>query len=501
MQDKLKELKSYLSEVYDLNNISALLNWDQNTFMPKGGATARGRQLGLMEKIAHEKKTDREIGRLLDELASYEKSLPVDSQDAAVIRVARRQYEKAVQVPASFMAEMVSHLTDTYQVWVEARSANDFTKVQSYLEKTLDYSRQYAEYFPHEHIADPLIDDSDEGMTVEVLRPLFSDLRKQLVPLVKAIAEQDPVDDSCLKKHFPEQEQWKFGLDVIRQLGYDFDRGRLDKTHHPFMTKFSLGDVRITTRVKENNMTEALFSSIHETGHALYEQGISMNFEGTPLAQGASSGVHESQSRLWENIVGRSYGFWKHFYPKLQATFPEQFRRVSLDTFYRAINKVEPSLIRTDADELTYNLHVMIRFDLELDLLEGRLAVKDLPEAWRERYKSDIGVFDPKDADGVLQDVHWYFGNIGGAFQGYTLGNILSAQFYDAALRAKPNIPNQIQDGEFGVLHGWLKENLYQYGSQYTAADIVKRATGSDLTVKPYLAYLQEKFGKLYSLK
>ncbi|SFS41950.1 carboxypeptidase M32 [Marininema halotolerans] len=498
MQDKLNELKRHLSEAYDLWNIGALLNWDQSTFMPKNGAAARGRQLGLMGKITHEKRTDPKIGRLLDELSSYEKSLPADSFDASLIRVARRQYEKDLRVPASFMAKMMSHFTDTYHAWVEARPANDFSKVQNHLEKTLDFSRQYAEFFPHDHIADPLIDESDEGMTVATVRPLFADLRNQLVPLVKKVAEQGAIDDSCVMKHFPEKDQWEFGLQVIKQMGYDFDRGRLDKTHHPFMTKFSLGDVRITTRVKENNLTEALFSTIHETGHALYEQGISMDFEGTPLAEGASSGVHESQSRLWENLVGRSYGFWEHYYPKLQATFKEQLGNVPLDSFYRAINKVEPSLIRTDADELTYNLHVMIRFDLELDLLEGKLAVKDLPEAWRARYKSDLGVFDPRDENGVLQDVHWYAGYIGGAFQGYTLGNILSAQFYDAALRANPSIPNQIRNGEFGSLHGWLKENLYQYGSQYSPSDLIQKASGSPLTVKPYIAYLQEKFGNLY---
>ncbi|MFC4075952.1 carboxypeptidase M32 [Salinithrix halophila] len=500
MKEKLEELKRHLAEVYDLENVTSLLYWDQSTYMPKGGAAARGRQLGTMEKLVHEKMTDLQIGRLLEELTPYGESLEYDSDEAALIRVTRRKYERAAKVPAAFMAEMSNHFADTYQVWTEARPADNFAKVEPFLEKTLDYSRRLAEYFPYNHIADPLIGYSDEGMTVSTLRPLFQDLREQLVPLVKAVTDRADVENTCLRQTFPEKEQWQFGMDVIRQLGYDFDRGRQDKTHHPFMTKFSLGDVRITTRVKENQLEEALLSTIHEAGHAMYEQGIQMELEGTPLASGTSSGVHESQSRLWENIVGRSRGFWEHFYPKLQEVFPEQLGAVSLDAFHRAVNKVEPSLIRTDADELTYNLHVMIRFDLELALLEGKMAVKDLPEAWRERYKADLGVFDPGDKNGVLQDVHWFAGTIGGSFQGYTLGNILSAQFYDAALRAHPEIPDQIRKGEFSTLHGWLKENLYRHGSKYTAMEITKRATGSPLTIQPYIAYLKNKFGELCGL-
>jgi carboxypeptidase Taq len=258
--------------------------------------------------------------------------------------------------------------------------------------------------------------------------------------------------------------------------------------------------VRITTRVKEDNLGDALFSTIHEAGHAMYEQGIRRELEGTPLARGTSSGVHESQSRLWENLVGRGRGFWRYFYPELQAAFPVQLSGVPLDVFYRAINKVERSLIRTDADEVTYNLHVMIRFDFELQLLEGKLAVRDLPEAWRERYKADLGIASPDDRDGVLQDVHWFGGQIGGSFQGYTLGNILSAQFFDAALHANPQIPDQIATGEFNALHNWLQENIYQHGAKFTANELVKRATGQPLTIDPYIRYLRTKYGELYKL-
>jgi carboxypeptidase Taq len=299
---------------------------------------------------------------------------------------------------------------------------------------------------------------------------------------------------------YPEDQQLDFGLGVIKQYGYDFNRGRQDKTHHPFMTKYSLGDVRITTRNREDDMGDALFSTLHEAGHAMYEQGIDMAYEGTPLAGGTSAGVHESQSRLWENVVGRSRGFWEYFYPQLQAMFPAQLRSVSLDTFYRAINKVQRSLIRTDADEVTYNLHVMIRFDFELDLLNDKLSIRDLPEAWHERYDTDLGVTAPNDSDGVLQDVHWYGGVIGGSFQGYTLGNILGAQFYEKALQAHPEIPAEIGRGKFDTLHGWLRDNIYRSGSKFTAPELIEKVTGSPLRIEPYIKYLRTKYSELYSL-
>ena len=399
------------------------------------------------------------------------------------------------------MAEVQNHAAESYQVWTTARPENDFAAVQPYLEKTLDLSRQLADFFPgYEHIADPLIDFSDEGMKASLVRPLFTELREQLVPIMSAITAQPPADDSCLRQTFPEAQQLEFADDVIKRFGYDFERGRRDMTHHPFMTKFSIGDVRITIRTKEDDLSEGLFSMTHEAGHALYEQGTCTDYEGLPLDGGPSSGIHESQSRLWENVVGRSRGFWNFFYPKLQSTFPDQLGNVPIDTFYRAINKVERSLIRTDADEVTYNLHVMLRFDFELDLLEGKLAVKDLPEAWRERFQADFGIVPPDDRDGVLQDVHWYDGSIGGSFQGYTLGNILGAQFFAAALDAHPEITSEIETGEFDTLHNWLKDNIYQHGSKYTTPELIERVTGGPLRIEPYIHYLRSKYGELYSL-
>ena len=501
MDKKVQELKFRLMEINDINSAGALLAWDQTTYMPPGGAAARGRQMATLGRLGHEKLTDPAIGKLLDELHGFGESLPYDSDVAALIRVTKKNYDRATKVPSELMAKTQEHAAAAYQIWAKARPENDFAAVLPYLKKTLDYSREIANCFPgYDHIADPLIDFSDEEMKAESVRQVFTELRKQLVPIVQTIAEQEPADDSCLHKNYAEEKQLAFGKAIIEKFGYDFQRGRQDKTHHPFMTKFSLGDVRITTRVKENDLSEALFSTLHESGHAMYELGINMSYEGSPLANGTSSGVHESQSRLWENLVGRSLGFWKHYYPALQATFPEQLHKVSLDTFYRAINKVQRSLIRTDADEVTYNLHVMIRFDLELQMLEGKLAVKDLPEAWHARYESDLGLRASDNINGVLQDVHWFAGTIGGAFQGYTLGNIMSALFYDQALAVHPNIPEQIAHGEFGTLHGWLKENVYQHGSKYTANELIEKVTSGPLTIEPYINYLRNKFGGLYDL-
>jgi carboxypeptidase Taq len=362
-------------------------------------------------------------------------------------------------------------------------------------------SRQYANFFPgYQHIADPLIDAADYGMSARQIGPLFEELRQQLSPLVKAIGQSRQVDDSVLHRQYPEPLQVQFGESLVRDLGFDFSRGRQDKTHHPFMTKFAWGDVRITTRYSETDLADGLFSSIHETGHALYELGIDQKYEGTPLDTGTSAGVHESQSRLWENIVGRSAGFWEYYFPKLVAVFPGQLAGTGVEEFYRAVNKSQPSLIRTDADEVTYNLHVIIRFGLELDLLEGKLAVADLPEAWHARYVESLGVSAPDDRDGVLQDVHWYGGKIGGAFQGYTLGNIMASQFYAAALAAHPQIPGQICQGNFATLHHWLRENIYRHGSKYTANELLERVTGGPLTLAPYLDYLRTKYGGIYHL-
>src|SRR5262252_9703312 len=331
-----ESLRARLAEVEDLNYSAALLRWDQTTYMPPGGAPARGRQIATLSRLAHERFANAEVGRLLDDAAQETSSLPYESDEASIVRVTRRAWDQAMKIPTPLVAEFHTHVAEIYQTWTTARPANDFARVRPLLEKTLDLSRRMAECFPgYQHIADPLIDFSDYGMKASSVKQLFAELRAKLVPIVRAITSRPLADESCIRQHAPEADQLAFGVEVIRRFGYDFNRGRQDKTHHPFMTKFSLGDIRITTRVREDEITDALFSTLHECGHALYELGIDRAYEGTPLANGASSGVHESQSRLWENLVGRSRGFWEYFYPRLQQVFAKQLSGVALDPFYR----------------------------------------------------------------------------------------------------------------------------------------------------------------------
>jgi carboxypeptidase Taq len=499
MHKDLTTLKSHLQTISALQTASSILSWDESTYMPPQGAAMRGQHIATLQSLAHDKFTSKTVGKLLNNLSKLEPTLPKDSDESCLIRITQRDYERATKIPSAFLLEATKHSSAIYHLWSEARPENNFKKVQDALEKTLELSRQYAAFYPAcIHPADAFIEESDSGMTVATIKPLFAKLRKALVPIVEAIKAQKETDDSAVKQFFPEAKQLEFGLAIAKDFGYDLTRGRQDKSLHPFETSFGVNDVRITTRVRKDNLTEALFSTLHEAGHAMYEQGISPELASTPLTGGVSSGVHESQSRLWENLVGRSYGFWEHYYPKLQKVFPKQLGTVKLKTFYRAINKVSPSLIRTDADEVTYNLHVIIRFDLECALLEGKLAIKDLPEAWRARYKSDLGVEPLDHKDGVLQDVHWFSGFIGGAFQGYTIGNIMSAQFYEAALKAHPEIEQEIAQGEFSTLHNWLKNNIYWHGRKFSPDEIVKRSSGKALSIEPYIRYLKSKYGELY---
>ena len=502
-QTSLAALKARLQEVSDLNRANSVLNWDQATYMPPGGGAARGRQQALLSRLSHERFTDKATGHLLDQLAPAFADLDPESDDACLIRVTRRNYDRAVKIPTDLVAEWSAHGADCYQRWTVARPANDFAAVRDGLAISLDHARTWAAFFapdegPDVHWADPFVDFGDEGFTVARVRKLFTELRAELVPLLKQVAAHGIADDACLRLDYPEDEQLAFALDAAKAIGYDLDRGRMDKTAHPFMTRFSSGDIRITTRVNTRDLGDAFFSTLHEAGHALYEQGIAPELDGTPLGHGASFGLHESQSRLWENIVGRSRAYWEHMYPRLQRTFPDQLASVGLDTFHRAINKVQPSLIRTDADELTYNLHVMIRFDLELALLEGTLSVDDLPRAWAERYEADLGVVPPDHRDGVLQDVHWFSGGIGGAFQGYTIGNILSAQIYAAAQAALPDLEAHIARGDTAALLDWLRTNLYRHGAKLPPATLVQKATGHDMTIAPYVTYLQGKYATLH---
>jgi len=490
--DATAPLRSRLQEIEDLGGAVSLLTWDQSVKMPPGGAEARGRQLATLDRLRHERWLDPGLER---DLAAVERDAP-DGVTADLVRVVRHDLERAVRVPDDYVARAAGHYAASYDAWSAARRGAAIARVLDLLERTLDLSLEYAGFFPeHAHPADALIDEADEGATVASLRPLFARLREELVPRVAAWSAAPP-PAPLPAGPFGIDEQLAAALELAVAFGYDLERGRQDLTAHPFAIRFAHGDVRITTRAKPDDLTEVLFSTLHEAGHAMYEQGVDPRLEGTPLAEGASAGVHESQARLWENQVGRSLAFWRFALPRLQRRFPA-LSGVDVERAYRAVNRVRRSLIRTDADEVTYDLHVIVRFDLELELLEGRLAVRDLPDAWAARYAADLGVTPGGHADGWLQDVHWFAGPIGGSFQGYTLGNVLSAQFFAAAECALGDVDARMAAGDFVPLRGWLGEHVHRHGRRKPVDRLVGDATGGPLDVGPYLAYLDRKYGAL----
>jgi len=496
---RLGELKSRLTEINDLGRAAAVLGWDQQTYMPPGGGLARSEQLATVEKLSHQMFTSEEIGELLEDAAAETAGLDYDSDDASLIRVTRRDYDKARKVPPGLVAEIARTTSMGLEVWVEAKAQSNFASFQPILQKIYALQGELARCLGYEEqIYDALLDQYEPGMTTSTLKRIFADLKRELVPLVQSISQRlDRVDDSVLHRHYEESKQWDFGIDVLKRLGYDLQRGRQDKSVHPFTTSFSTNDVRITTHVDENFLPTALFGTLHECGHGLYEQGVSQDLERTPLSGGTSLGIHESQSRLWENLLGRSRGFWNFFYPRLQSTFPETLSTVPLEAFYCAINRVEPSLIRTEADEVTYNLHIMVRFELEVEVLEDRLKVADLPVAWNSKMRDYLGVVPPDDAQGVLQDVHWSNGLIG-YFPTYSLGNLISVQIFEKAKADDPAIPSQIEQGELKALLEWLTAHVYRHGRKFLPAELLERATGGPLRAEPYVNYLKEKYSEIY---
>ncbi|GAB4528544.1 MAG: carboxypeptidase M32 [Anaerolineae bacterium] len=501
MEDALQALKTRLGEIQDLNRAAALLGWDQQTYMPPGGAAARAEQLATLQKTAHSWFIADEIGELIERLSGDASGWDYDSDEASLVRVVARDYEKARKVPSELVAEFARVSALAYEAWARARERSDFSMFQPHLEKIVDLNIQLAGVLGYEdRIYDPLLDQYEPEMKTAHIVAIFEDLKAELLPLVRAISEQtDAVDDSILHQHYDEQKQWDFGVQVLTDFGFNFDRGRQDKSVHPFTTAFSIGDVRLTTRVDPNFLPTALFGTLHEGGHGLYEQGIDFDLERSSLDDGASLGVHESQSRLWENLVGRSRAFWSHYFPRLQAIFSEQLAGVDVEDFYRAINRVEPSLIRVEADEVTYNLHIMLRFELENEMLEGKVKVADLPEAWNAKMKAYLGIVPPDDAKGVLQDIHWSGGMLG-YFPTYSLGNLISVQFFDKAKADIPSLMDQIAAGRFDELLHWLRENVHRHGRKYTPVELVKRVTGQDMTAANYVAYIKAKFSEIYRL-
>lgn len=500
MEEKLQELKTRLAEVTDLEHVAAVLEWDQQTYMPPGGADERAEQTATIRKLAHQKFTSDEVGRLLEDVRAQLSGADADGYEASLVRATLRKYEREHRLPADLVAELARTTATAYDAWVKARLNKDFDAFRPHLEKIFDLKRREAACFePQDSPYDPLLDEYEPGMKAAQVREVFAELKRELVPLVKAIAAKPEMDDTILHKDYDEQKQWDFGLDVILHFGYDAERGRQDKAPHPFTTTFGLGDVRITTRLHRDLLSSALMSTMHECGHALYEQGFDPAFARTPLADSASLGIHESQSRMWENLVGRSHGFWKFWYPRLQVVFPQQLGNVSLEVFYKAINKVKLSLIRVEADEVTYNLHTMLRFEIEVDVLEGRLSIQDIPAAWNAKVKEYLGLDVPDDSQGCLQDIHWSNGYIG-YFPTYTLGNLASVQFFEKAIRDVPSIPADIERCEFGGLLTWLRENIHRHGRKYLPGEVIQRVTGGPLNAAPYLAYLKQKYSEIYGL-
>ena len=498
----LNELQNHLAEIKALSEAAAVLGWDQQTYMPTGGAVSRAAQLTALTRVVHQKSTCPEMAALLERAEAAGSGLDLDSDDAAYLRMARRDFDKISKLPESLVAEMSRVTTLAHGAWALARAESNYARFAPWLTQILELTRQAADHLGHDgERYDALLDQYEPGMKTSEVRAMFESIKPTLVALVRRISAlgPNPVDDSVLKRSFDEEGQRSFGESVIRAIGFDWTRGRQDRAVHPFCTSFGRSDVRITTRFDKNFLPTALFGSIHETGHALYEQGIAERYAGNILCDGTSLGFHESQSRLWENLVGRSRPFWAKFYPALQAQFPESLRGVGEDAFYRAINKVEPTLIRVEADEVTYNLHILLRFEIEQDLLSGKLSVADAPAAWNAKMSEYFGLTPPDDAQGILQDVHWSGGMIG-YFPTYSIGNLLSVQLFEKAnADLGGQISEQIAAGEFLPLLDWLRLNVHQWGRKYPPTELVQRIVGGPLDPAPYLAYLEKKFGEIYT--
>ena len=506
--ETLEPLRRHLLPIAHLNSAASVLSWDQETYMPPGGGEARAEHLATLQGLAHERLTSSEtedlLGRWLDLKTGEPLSGATDGWDPvahALLRETWRDYTKAKQVPNDFVRRLGKTCSLAQQAWAEAKKQDDFASFLPHLAAIVALKKEEVGYRgPVPTPYDALLDTYEPGATTAQLLPLFAALKSRLIPLLDRIVHSSvkPRED-ILTRGYDRDRQLAFGRMVLEAMGYDFERGRLDISAHPFTTSFHPSDVRVTTRVSEQDFTGSLFSCIHEGGHGLYDQGLPATHYGTPLGESVSLGLHESQSRLWENCVGLSRPFWQHFYPLLQHTFPDQLRPVALDDFHASLNIVKPSFIRVDADELTYNLHIMLRFEIERDLLEDRVRVEELPQLWRDKMKSYLGIVPPTDREGVLQDVHWSLGAIG-YFPTYTLGNLYSVQFFNQARRDIPDLPDRIARGDLLSLKAWLNERIHRWGRLYTADELVRRLTGEPLSPVHFLTYLENKYGELYKL-
>jgi carboxypeptidase Taq len=480
----IEQLKRSLGEIADLQQAEAIADWDSRVSMPPEGAEARANVVATLTRIVHERFVSDEVGELLAGLDGID-----DETDAALVRLTRREFDRARRVPGELAAEMAHASGVAVAAWDKAKPASDFASFVPHLERQLELKQRYIECFPEIEVPyDLLLDDYEEGMTTAEVQRVFDRLKEVLVPLIAAHADGGPP----LQGSFPIEQQQQASRLVLDAFGWDPEQWRIDETPHPFASKPGFGDIRLTTHTETGDLT-SLFSTMHEFGHGVYEFDIDRRLARTPLASGTSSAIHESQSRMWENLVGRSPGFWRWFYPQLQPLFPDALGSVDEKTFVRAVSAIRPGLIRGDADEATYGLHIILRFELEQELLAGTVAIRDLPEAWNARMKEYLGVDVPDDAHGVLQDMHWAIG-LFGYFPTYQLGNVVSVQIWEVAQRELGDLDEQFARGEFGQLREWLREHVYRHGSIYPPRELLERVTGSQLDPEPYLRYLQTKF-------
>lgn len=489
MTNTIEKLKQLSAEIFDLRSIMQLLAWDQEVHMPRGAAPDRAYQLSTLSTIIHQKETAKELGELLHQ-AEQESVLSVE--DRALVRVMKRSYEQSTKLPEAFVAEFTKLTSQSVQAWAEARQKSDFAIFAPLLAKVVEMTKQQTEYLGYEkHRYDALLDLYEEGLTSDDVEKMFVRLKEPLIGILQKAKEKWNADFD-FHTPFDEREQMNFSRRVLEKIGYDFNRGREDKSPHPFTEAMGHNDRRVTNRYKPNYI-DFIFSALHEGGHGLYEQGISEKIARSALDTGVSLGIHESQSKFWECMIGSRYEFWENFYPELQAAFPVQMKDISLDDFYLRIHKVEPSFIRVEADEVTYNLHILIRFEIEKALMEDSITIAELPEAWNAKYKEYLGIEVPNDALGVLQDIHWSHGSIG-YFPTYTLGNLGAAQIWHAYTDSDPDWKTTLRSGNSKKILTWLTEHMYQYGSIYQPKELMKKVTGEELNATYWLGYVREKY-------
>jgi carboxypeptidase Taq len=502
METKFAELRKKYEEVAALGAAGSLMRWDQRVYMPPKGAEARGRALAALGEVVHLKFTSPEIGRLIEELNSWAQAKGHDSFEAAYLRELKRDYDKYVKLPAAFVSEMAIASAAAYEAWAKAREASDFSVFAPHLEKMVELNLRQAEIIaPAAGAYDTLLDFYEPGMTRAKLDKLFPELLAGLKPVIRAIAaSSSKVSDAPFRGDFDETVQMRLADEMVKALGFDFERGRQDRSPHPFTSGTSINDVRITTRTMRDWLPGCVYASLHECGHALYELGSPAEFESTPLSSAPSLGLHESQSRFWENIIGRSRPFAAWALPLYRKHFPGKFDKVSAEDLYRAANRSEASMIRVEADEVTYNLHIALRYEMETLLLDRKLKVKDAPELWNAKMKEYLGVIPANDAEGVLQDVHWSQGMMG-YFPTYTLGNLASAQFYNAMRKDLGGLDTLIEKGDFAPILDWLRKKIHIHGRKHKPEELMRIAIGEELEVSPFVKYIKTKYSELYGFQ